>query len=1275
MHSAARRRHDPRPASGETVPRMRRVRFVGVAALLTGAFVAPHAAADWPPPETATAADMAAGTYNPDDPGYWYSADGDGQWNFYSFVPTPSGDVQPRPEETASGMSIDLAWRWTIGDPRVLIVVTDSGIKWDEGDLVEKAWINYRELASHKPLHGDGSACAALDPCKQPGIDDCKNPSTEVLAQLDGFDCNDDGILTPSDYKDTPSLSPDEIPATADVAAYPKGDRNHNHVLDAGDLILQPGFSDGIDDDGNGFVDDISGWDFMKGDNDAYDDTRYGHGTGEANDSTRQTNNGAGDAGVCPLCRFIPARVGDSFIADVVGFAHAVTYAADNHASVVQCALGTINMTRFAQAALDYAYSKDVLVVTSMADENSRHHNVPATANHTLPVHAIQYLGDSITQSSSFLDYHPCSNFGGQNLLSASGTGCSSEATGMLSGMSGLLASASIEYLRDKNLPGLSAGEAQQLWLTTADDIDVPESQQPESVYKWSQPGFDQRFGYGRVNANSAIEALKNGKIPPAVDVVSPRWFEVLYRDQATGPVEIHGTVSAKRATSYDVVAEWGAGVQPTEGDYTKFAEQTNVPSDTVLGADGSPLATLDIRTLAFTPNRDIDSPNGENDRTITVRIRAVAHYGGTVGDVRGEMRRTYYVHEDPDLAKGFPIYLGDSGEGSPKMADLDGDGVRELIYPTSGGDLHAFKLTPDGPKELAGFPFRSNLVDGLASPPPLPSVPDYTKAPGYASGDVDTDLGREGLSIAPAVADLDGDGKPDIVFSTFPGTVYAIDATGKLLPGWPIRLPEVPSCPLDPSVPRVDPCMDEKTTAIARGSFAAPVLEDLDGDGKLDVIQAAFDGKIYVWNAGGELVDGWPVEIHYAGKLADTPPKNRVMTTPAVADFNGDGTPDLLVGSNELIGDGGQSGAIYLVDGKGTKASGGPVLPGWPITMTSLYIFPLVAEGVPNAGVVGTFGGTLAAVQHGNGSAPLILPVDPGAQSTIGETPANAIPQRPDPDDPTVTIRGVDPSSIFGELTKLTENNTMLPLFAQPSLGDIDQDGVLDVVASGGSLSLALALQGSKAASAQGDNLLSIWSGKTGAMMPGSPMILEDYTFFNSQAIVDLTGDGYPEVITGSGGYFLHAFDGCGREAEGWPKFTGQWIIPTPAVGDLDGDKTLEVAVGTRSGWLYVWHTDTPDDATIEWESYHHDNRNTGNADLALEQGGKKKAPQPLTVDLCRTAAAVAPTRLVASGGCNCTVAAADDESGATGRTALGLAAALGAALAARRRRRRATP
>ena len=1196
-----------------SVPLLKRLSLVLALGVAASPLVPGHASAGWPPPPNATAKDMADPANWPNDQGYGFSASSDGQWNLYSFIPSVAKSV--RPQETASGMSVDLAWRLTIGDPSVVIAVTDSGIKWDEDDLIEKVWLNDKELVNHKPLHSDGSACGG----------------TGALA---GFDCNGDGLLTVSDYKDTPTLTP------AASMGHPLGDRNGNGKLDAGDLIQN--FSDGIDDDGNGYVDDIAGWDFMKDDNDPYDDTRYGHGTGEARDSTAQTNNMIGDAGVCPLCRFMPLRAGDSFITDVTSYGKAVVYATDNGARVIQCALGTINMNRFAQSALDYAYDSGVLSVNSMADENSRHHNMPSVANHTLPVHAINYGASSLADATTFVNFHPCSNFGGHNLLSAAGNGCSSEATGKLAGMAGLLYSAALKY---NVTPPLTPGEAHSLFFTTADDINVPESQLPDSVYKWSQPGFDQRFGYGRVNATQVIEALRDGKIPPAVDITSPTWYSVLYKDQVQGPIDIQGTISAKRAKSYDYVVEWAPGVQPLDAEFKPIKpEVLNVDPTMVIGKD-SPLVSFDIRTIDPKHPQDGDSAYGENDTAITVRARSTAHYGGSVGDVRGEARRTYYVQKDPTLAKGFPIYLGDSGEGSPKMVDLDGDGVRELLYATAGGVLHAYKLTASGPVELPGFPFLAAPEDGLLAPAPTPTTPVYLGAPGYKNNSVDPNLGREPFVVSPAIGDVDGDGKLEIVLSTWSGTVYVIGTDGKLKPGWPRRLPLVPSCTHDASKPKVEPCMDEKTR-IARGTYASPVLADLDKDGKLDIIETAFDGHIYAFHGDGTPVDGWPVEIHYQGALSAEPVKNRILTTPAIADFNGDGIPDLLVGSNERLGSGGQAGAIYIVDGRGNKAPS-LYLPNWPVTMTSFELFPLVAEGVPNSGVIASFNGKPHAIMHGNASLPMILPVDPGVQGQLNVIPPNAIPQRDDPFNMGKTLKGVDPASIFGSLSKASTPNTMLPLFAQPSVGDIDQDGVPDVVVSGGSLNLAINLQASGGGTGvKGEHLLAVWSGKTGSMLPASPMVIEDFTFFNSQAIVDLNGDDYPEVITGSGGYFVHAFDGCGREPKDWPKFTGHWIISTPAVGDLDGDHKLEVAIGTRDGWLYVWHTEGRDDGIVEWESFHHDNLNSGNLDTPLAQGTKgKKAAKPLTADTCMASSASSssssssgmPSKVEAAGGCVC--------------------------------------
>ncbi|MCC6214765.1 MAG: VCBS repeat-containing protein [Polyangiaceae bacterium] len=1183
-------------------PRSRRLRLrrssaapvLAVLGLAAGLTLRHDAFAAWPLPPTATKAEAKDPANWPSDPSYAYRASTkpqereSGEWHLFGFVPDRSpGAPALRPEEqdTAAGMSVDLAWRYGIGDDRVLIAVLDSGIKWDEDDLLEKAYLNRGELGKpgQLPVMAGGGACAPLDASK-PGVD--------------LFDCNGDGIFTVGDYADHPAVS----------------DLNQNGRVDAGDLILA--FSDGVDDDGNGYVDDISGWDFMKDDNDPYDDTRYGHGSSEARQSSAQGNNGIGGLGTCPRCRFVPVRVGDSFIADIQAYSQGVVYGVDLGARVVQEALGTIDMSRYSQAAHDYAWSKGVVVVASMADENARHHNMPAATNHTLPVHAITMMGNAqqITTAESFLAFNTCSNYGAQNYLSASASPCSSEAVGYTSGIAGLLYSAALaEGFGTGGKAALTAGELMQLLMMTTDDIDVAESRELPSAHRWSQPGFDQRFGYGRINANSAVEALRAGRVPPDVDVVRPYWFEVLHKNRLTAPVPILGTVSARRAPSYDVIVEWAPGVQPLEADFEEVSRVNNVPGTTVLGADGQPLAELDARTIDPTHELDSDSLLGENRYTITVRVRSIAHYGGSIGDVAGELRRAYYVHEDQDLVDGFPIWLGASGESSPKLADIDGDGKRDVVVATADGLVHVYSLATGSPVAVSGFPYEVAHTDGLGATP-APNGAHYVGAPAYATGKVDPDVAREAIVATPAVADLTGDGKPEIVVATWDGTIYAVGADGATAPGWPVRLPEVPSCPLAGTKPAV--CMDVDNK-IARGVFGAPVLADMDHDGDLDVIVAAFDGHVYVFDGAGAALPGWPVRVRYP--QASSKEFGRVLTTPAVSDFTGDGIPEVLVGSNERLGSGNTSAAFYLIDGRGNAAGSPPYLTNWPVTVSSFNIFPLVAEGAGNSPVIADIDGNGQpdAIMHGNASAPYIVPRDPGGQATLSGTPKNALPEHPDPNDPSVTTRGIWPTTIFGPDSKAQTPDTMLPLFAQPSAGDLDQDGTPDIITAGGSLSMARDLL-SKATTTGGfaQQLLSMWSGKDGRMFPGSPVVLEDFSFFNSQAIADLTGDDYPEVIAGSAGYYLHAVDACGREAPGWPKFTGQWIIATPAVGDLDGDGTLEVVAGTRNGWLYAWHTPGKSDGVIAWESFHHDNRNSGDHSVKLDQGKLLGSAGPLQLD-----------------------------------------------------------
>jgi hypothetical protein len=1243
---------------------------VAALALAVGLVAHDARANNWPP---AKGADMSDPNNWPNDPGY------QGDWNYWSWLPKQASGTKPYigadQKLGASGMHVDVAWTHTTGRPDVKIAIIDCGIKWDEADVADKAWLNPGELVKHKPQDKDGNACGGT-------------------GDLAGYDCNGDGVFSVSDYAADPRVAPVATDPT-DVC-YPGedtthpgptrkiGDANKNCILDPGDLIIL--FSDKNDDDSNGYTDDISGWDFYKNDNDPYDDTRYGHGTGEARGSSAQGNNGQGDIGVCPDCRFFMLRAGDSFIADVNDWAKAVVYATDNGAKVVQEALGTIDQSAFAKAAIDYAYAHGTLLVTSMADENSRHHNMPAVANHTMPVHSIKFNGSGVTGSGAgittdsytFVDFDLCSNYGAQNMLSISASTCSSQATEDAAGAAGLLFS---EGLNQKLQ--LTPEEVMQVFKSTADVVDVPESRSTDpnvaGPFFESQPYFSQRFGYGRPNLDRAMQSIDAGLIPPEVDITAPAWFDVLYADRLTSPVPLVFRVAAKRAQSYDYRVEWAPGVEPADSAFQPILDWVkNVAPTTTTGGDPTaPIAMINPSQIDTSHVADPDSAQfHENDKTVTLRVLAVAHYAN--GDVAGQARRAIAIVNqqnglDKELVQGFPVAIGSSLESSPKLADINADGVRDVVSAAGDGSVHVFSVKSGTPAELLGFPFHVAPLDGLN--PNLasePSVPSYLGAPAYTNGSkgggIDPSTARESIVATPAIGDVNGDGKPEIVVSTWQGTIYVVASDGTVLHGWPKRLPLVPSCPNDLPGPPNAVCMDT-AHKWSRGAGASPVLIDFDGDGKLEIVQAAFDGNLYVWHGDATALSGFPVALHSPRANSH----NRSFSTPAVADFNGDGVPDVAVGSNEEVGAGGGAGAAFIVDGRGTNAPGGPFLPNWPIALTSLQIFPLVGEGIVSAPAIADFtnSGKPQVLFTGNGVSPYVYPADPGAQSGFNDAP-NRLPCYDEDAGAQTSCSapgaqvGVDPTSIFGEGSKARVPDTMFPLFSSPSVGDLDQDGVPDILTSGGILSLIGNLTGGGTSNNRPQFLLGMWSGATGHAFYGSPVPIEDYTFLVNETVADITGDNYPEVMVGTGGYFVHAVDACGCEAQAWPKFTDGWIVATPAVGDVDGDHKIEVVVGTRDGYLFAWHTQGADTGAIQWESFHHDNANTGDYRAKLDQGGgRASTPIDCTVDCTLPPGIAAPDKLRA-GGCGCSAAGVSPEG-----AALALVSALGVGGVFMRRKR----
>ena len=244
-----------------------------------------------------------------------------------------------------SGFNAAGAWKVSRGDPRVAVAVLDTGVNWDNAGLRTKVRLNADELPQPQP--------------------------TDDNADLDGYDLNDNGVVDVDDYKDDPRVN-DPAPTGADLIAT---------------------FSNDDDADGNGYVDDIAGWDFFDNDNNPADTSSYfqaeNHGTGRAEEAVERATTAQGSIGVCPKCQYMPMRVWDTFVSDQNNFFLAVTYATDNGVKVILGADGGLYHSDFAEKGSQYAYEKGVAQLYSGDDLNTGNHNYPAAYNHAMLVEGV----------------------------------------------------------------------------------------------------------------------------------------------------------------------------------------------------------------------------------------------------------------------------------------------------------------------------------------------------------------------------------------------------------------------------------------------------------------------------------------------------------------------------------------------------------------------------------------------------------------------------------------------------------------------------------------------------------------------------------------------------------------------------------------------------------------------------------------------------------------------------------------------------------------------
>jgi hypothetical protein len=1069
----------------------------------------------------------------------------------YDFMPacTPSATDA----ENASGMSLNKAWSdFTTGaDPGVddtVIAYIEGGINWQDStaELADKVFINSGELP------------------------DPTDPDANTVR------------LSASDY------------AVFDGTATP--DANGNGVVDPEDLIVR--FSDGIDDDGNGYTDDISGWDFYNDQNDpATIDSTYDHANGQMKQAAAETNNGTDGTGVCPDCMLLPVKAGAEALDRTDDLAQAWLYAGDLGADVIVSTTADLGYSTFMDQAVEKLWNDGVVMVESSNDFNSTDHQGGMFHPHVLPGNGLVSNAEGLErlpggmENALITTYRARSNYpewGTHNMfVAATQGGTTSESSPTVGGVLGIVLAYGKKAADDNLIDSpLSGPEAIQVVRDTASDI----ATNPNPPNGWpAQPGFDLQYGYGRPNVWKAMDKISNGEIPPVAWIDSPAWYALYNPDQTSG-VPVTGHVEANRSSVDNWELEFAAGGEPPE-DTTDAAWITAATGDSAV--DGA-LGTIDLsqvpesfwhKAMEMSQTKTLET---NEHYTITIRLR-VTDADGRVG----EERRSIAVQRDDTWHPGFPKKIGPGGESQPVLADLQGTGQLAIIFGDSDGVVHA--IGPNG-EELPGWPVTTNA----------------TQVTRQHTG---IDPGHEPIVPGIATGDLDHDGNQWVVATSSTGRTYVWDANGNRRSGWPKA---IATGVAPPAVPRPP---SPFTRLPIMGATASPVLADLNGDDRLDIIQAGWDGYIHAWNRFGGNLSGWPVKVQLPDGYTSSMQivnDQKLDPPPALAELDGDASPELVVRSqyNETPGAGlqiaGANGADPPKSHLHAYNSNGTPVPNWdPLTFDALVLY---------------YGSAQEFITEG-ANAPIAGDVDGDGVTEIEAAPGIFSPSYLfNGDGSESTVYGPVPSATTDTFASLLDG-TISPATATNLLGgDIPDDAPVNFTGSGafGKLgpleTMGFAEPGSGASSVASSLLLPgsgtpinsymrIHEAQSGVPFHGFPSQSQGLDFLGAPAIADVSGDGVPEILEGGDSSVLHAFmtdaSQQGAQADDFPKFTTGWILGVPAIGDIDSDGKVEVVTMTREGYLMVWDTPGTDTGNDEWWNGRHDERNTAQYGLDTRPPG----------------------------------------------------------------------
>jgi len=339
----------------------------------------------------------------------------------------------------------------------------------------------------------------------------------------------------------------------------------------------------GIDDDGNGYIDDIVGWDWVTGvtgwpgedldtpDNDPMD--FYGHGTHCSGIAAAESNNAEGVSGIDWEGKIMCLRAGysGSYGGQEVGYlimsacAQAINYATSFGATAVNCSWGNNNSGGLG-AAVDNAIAAGVLISVAAGNSNNQSPTYLSQRGDCLSVAAT----DSNDLKASFSNYGTWIDISapGVNIFSTyryhygdhiyttmSGT---SMAAPMCVGVSGLLKA------QDPSRFCVELKDIMKVWADPIDSLN---------------PGYEGLLGTGRLNANNSLLQLTG------VNITN-------FTATNNAPEKINVSWSAQEATSFNLYRRMGPigtfqrGTEPKAVGFVRINQKPIVGSSRCLYAD-----------------------------------------------------------------------------------------------------------------------------------------------------------------------------------------------------------------------------------------------------------------------------------------------------------------------------------------------------------------------------------------------------------------------------------------------------------------------------------------------------------------------------------------------------------------------------------------------------------------------------------------------------------------------------------------------------------------